>query len=182
MHLQTHLLASWSVGAALPERRDRRLVAWAGVLPDLDGLSVLWGVDAYGRWHHVLTHGLLAALATTALVALVARDRVRAALLALVAFHLHLALDLVGSGPGWVIVYLYPLSQGSIGGFPWAWELSSWPNLLFTAALVGVSLVTAVRWGRSFVESCAPVAVDVRFCALVVRIWARLSGAPSLKA
>jgi len=46
----------------LQELRDRRLVAWAGVAADLDGLSILASPDVYGRWHHVLTHGLFAGL------------------------------------------------------------------------------------------------------------------------
>jgi hypothetical protein len=62
VHLPTHLVLSWLLGHRLSERRDRRLVAWAGVAPDLDALTVLGGLDFYGQWHHVLTHGLTAAL------------------------------------------------------------------------------------------------------------------------
>jgi hypothetical protein len=58
MHPSSHLIVSWLVGQHLAERRDRLLVAYAGAAPDLDGLSLLAGVDAYGQWHHVLTHGL----------------------------------------------------------------------------------------------------------------------------
>ena len=38
----THLLISWVVAdAAQLEPRDRKLVTWCGVLPDLDGLGLL---------------------------------------------------------------------------------------------------------------------------------------------
>jgi hypothetical protein len=47
MHIPTHFMLSWTVGHRLPSRRDRALVAWAGIAPDLDGLSLFWGLDAY---------------------------------------------------------------------------------------------------------------------------------------
>ena len=46
MHIPTHLMLSWVVGHRLKDRSDRRAVAWAGVAGDLDGLSILAGVDA----------------------------------------------------------------------------------------------------------------------------------------
>jgi hypothetical protein len=55
-----HAMLSWLAAQGLPERRDRRLVVLAGVAPDLDGLSVLGGLANYGRWHHVVTHNVLA--------------------------------------------------------------------------------------------------------------------------
>lgn len=67
MHVPTHLAISWLIGHSLVERRDRRLVAWSGVAPDLDALSLLAGPAAYSQYHHVLTHGLLAAFVGTAL-------------------------------------------------------------------------------------------------------------------
>lgn len=190
MHLQSHLAAAWIVGSALEHRRDRRLVAWAGVVPDLDGLAVLGGVDAFGRWHHVLTHGLLAAVVTAGVVlalAAPASDQVRpapwadpsrrrTALLAFAAFHLHLALDLLGSGAGWRIAYLHPFSSGDIG-IAWGWALASWQNVLATMAFIGWSLRTAVTARRSFVEAWMPAAVDAAFCALVRRTWARITPA-----
>ncbi len=173
MHLQTHLMASWAIGSGLAERRDRRLVAWAGVVSDLDGLSLLWGLEAYVRWHHVLTHGLIAAAGTALVVWAGARDRLRAALLAFVGFHSHLVLDLAGSGSGWTIHYLFP-SRALEVGVDWAWELSSWQNLVATMIFLAWSLRAAVVRERSFVESWAPAAVDLAFCGLVRRAWRRL--------
>ena len=45
-----HAELSWLAGVRLTERRDRLLVTLAGVVPDLDGLSLLGGVDAYAKW------------------------------------------------------------------------------------------------------------------------------------
>jgi hypothetical protein len=45
---ETHLLASWVIGAKTTNNaRDCRLVALAGILPDLDGLGL--GVDLISR-------------------------------------------------------------------------------------------------------------------------------------
>jgi hypothetical protein len=60
-------MLSWVVGHRLAERRDRRLVAWAGAAADLDGLTILAGLDAYARWHHALTHGIAADIVSVAL-------------------------------------------------------------------------------------------------------------------
>ena len=182
MHLQTHLALSWATGSWLGDRRDRVLVTWAGVLPDLDALSALGGVDAYGRWHHVATHGILAAAVTTTLAAVAAKDRGRTAVCAFAAFHLHLFCDLVGSGTGWSIAYLFPWSLWRIQGFD-LWELASWQNLLVTLVAVGYSCWTGLRWNRSFLEAFLPRRFDEVFCRLLRRWRSRLSAAePDRKA
>jgi inner membrane protein len=159
-----HAELSWLAAQVLAERRDRRLVVLAGLAPDLDGLSVLAGVESYGRWHHVLTHGVLAALVVTLACVLLARRRLATALLAFAAFHLHLVCDLAGSGVGWSITYLWPWSRAE---WLWsgAWELNAWPNLVigtitalacFAAALpLGrtITEVVSARWDEAVVET-----------------------------
>lgn len=86
------------------------MVAYAGVAPDLDGLSLLAGVDAYGQWHHVLTHGAIGAALAALVAARLAKERLRVSLLAVTAFHLHLLCDFFGSGHGWGLTYWYPFS------------------------------------------------------------------------
>jgi len=51
MSPETHLLASWVIGAkGTDNARDCRLVALAGILPDVDGLGLLadWLTRALG--------------------------------------------------------------------------------------------------------------------------------------
>ena len=71
----THLFLSWTIAdEAGLQPRDRAVVTWAGVVPDLDGLSLipdlisrwLYGVQTgyYFEYHHFLTHGLPAAILT----------------------------------------------------------------------------------------------------------------------
>ena len=104
MHVPTHLAISWLVGHRLGERRDRRLVAWAGVAPDLDALSLLAGAQSFSKYHHNITHGILGAVVMTLLFTAFAKDKLKVAVLALLTYHLHLFCDLIGAGRDWPIV------------------------------------------------------------------------------
>ena len=62
--------------------------------------------------------------------------------LSLLSFHLHLALDLLGSGgpdgSSWPIPYLAPFSLRELA-FHGQWGLASWQNVTITVALLGAS-------------------------------------------
>jgi len=161
MHVVTHLLAGWNLAAASGQtRRDLALVAWAGVLPDLDGIGLVVDVATkrlglpeteFYAWHHVYGHGLPAAVAIAALAALVAVRRRRTALLAFLAANLHLACDLLGSRGArpedvWEISYLSPFSDALLLTWSGQWPVVSWQNTAFSGALLGLAvLVTAWR-------------------------------------
>jgi hypothetical protein len=146
-----HAELSWLLAQGLRERRDRILVTCAGLAPDLDGLSLLAGEEAYSRYHHVLFHGYVGALVTVAACAVLARSRWGVALLALGAFHLHLLCDLAGSGPGWPIHYFWP---GSLHPWFWQgqWNLASWQNSLIGLAATLACLACALPFRRTAVE------------------------------
>ena len=185
----THAFASWWVANARPlSRRDRTLVVLAGLVPDLDGLTLLVGQHAYVTYHHVVCHNALAALVCVGLAALFARERAACAALAFVAFHLHLACDYFGSGGTdgsvWVLPYLYPLVGGyadaGFAGPPWYWNrwqwpLSSWQNLVCTLAGLAAWVYVAVRLDRTWFEAVWP-AMDKELCR-VLRGW--FGGRPS---
>jgi membrane-bound metal-dependent hydrolase YbcI (DUF457 family) len=160
------------VGHRLPERRDRRLVAWAGMAPDLDGLALLAGADAYGRWHHVAMHGIVAAILVTALMTAFARDRLKVAALAFVSFHVHLLLDLLGSGVQWGIHYFWPFSDREFFS-PYRWELASWQNWTITAVALLICVRLALVHGRTFAETVLPAKADEAVVeTLRRRFWA----------
>ncbi|MBL8955965.1 MAG: metal-dependent hydrolase [Myxococcaceae bacterium] len=156
---------SWLLAQRLAARRDRALVVAAGVLPDLDGLTLLWGEEAYGRWHHVLTHGFVAALAVSLSLAAFARERLAVFALCVAAFHLHLACDLAGSGPGWPIHYLWPFSLHET---MWAgqWNLASWQNTLIGLIATLSCLACALWKGRTPVELFS-LAADAKVVATI---------------
>jgi hypothetical protein len=135
-------------------------VAWAGVAPDLDGVSAVFGADVYGRYHHVLTHGIVAALAVSVLVAFLARQRLKTALFAFVAFHVHLGCDLLGSGTGWSLTYLFPFSRWDLYT-PYGWQLASWQNAVITLAALLFCCYVGVRYGYTVAEAILPKAWDL---------------------
>lgn len=161
----THLLASWSMAEVSGlDERDRAVVAWAGLAPDLDGLGA--GIDSaarllgygdpalYGRYHHVLFHGLFGALLLPAIGLAFARRRLATFLWAFAAVHLHLACDLVGSrGPAagdvWPIHYLGPFSDAVTLSWSGQWPLNAWPNIVFTMALLAFAFHRAATTGHS---------------------------------
>ena len=166
----THLVGSWLVAVATTNNpRDRKLVTWAGVLPDIDGLGVI--PDVVGSWisgkectfyyyqtyHHLLTHGWPAAIVVSILFALYAQERRRVLLLCLLTFHLHLLCDLVGSrgptvGDLWPICYSEPLFRHPIWFWKHQWKLDGWQNQCIFIVLLITSLWVAVKRGYSFVE------------------------------
>ncbi len=129
----------------------------AGLLPDVDGLTIFAGEDAYARWHHLLTHGFIAAIATTLALTAFARERLKVLGLAFLAFHLHLLCDLLGSGVAWPIFYFEPF-DGRALGFSWGWELASWQNSSIGLAATLLCLLCAVRYRRTIVELFSPAA------------------------
>jgi inner membrane protein len=157
----SHFLAGWLVAnAAGLGRADRAIVTAAAVVPDLDGAGLIadlisgdtsGGYFWYTRFHHLLAHNLLFGLLVAGAAFAAARRRWATALLALLAFHVHLLGDFVGSkGPGdsyWTIPYLWPFSARE-----WSWEgqwmLNAWPNVLITAIALAATLYLA--WRRGF--------------------------------
>ena len=169
MHLVTHGLLGWAIGALTRlDRRGARLVALAGLLPDLDGIGLpldllnrLRGVqtDHWGEWHHELGHNLGVALLAAAGGAILAGGR-RAhrgwvGLLCLLSVHLHILGDLVGGrgpdGDRWPIPYLRPFWDQPRLSWSGQWALNAWPNIVLTVVLLGLGLRHAWRGG------CSPV-------------------------
>lgn len=149
--------------------RDRKLVTLAGVAPDLDGLGILadWSQSLltgepatyayYQHYHHLLLHGWPGAVAVALALMWFARKRWRVFLLCLLAFHVHLLCDLVGSrGPTpadyWVIAYSEPLFKHPVWMWDGQWRLDGWQNKLIFVGLLGASFWVATQRGYSFVE------------------------------
>lgn len=158
-----HAELSWLLAQRLEARRDRVLVACAGLAPDVDGLSILGGGEWYARYHHLLFHGYVGAAVTALACAALARSRRAVAALALLAFHLHLLCDLAGSGPGWPIWYFWPTSRHE---WFWdgQWDLASWQNGLVGLVATLLCLACALRYQRTAVEL-----LSTRWDAEVVR-------------
>jgi hypothetical protein len=151
------------------------LITWAGVVPDVDAISWFWGIEAYVRYHHVLTHGLVAAVTTAALCAVFARQRLRVLLLSLASFHLHLLCDYFGSGAEgshWPIYYFYPFAWTEFIT-SWGWDLASPQNAAVWLAAVSLTAWIGVTGGRTFLEAFLPARADAAVVRLLRKIFPR---------
>ena len=163
----THGLLSWVLGErALKDDRDVALVAAAGIAPDLDSAGIVVDAansflgraptDFYASLHHWLLHGVAGALAVSALLGIGAREKGKVLIGSLVAFHLHLLCDVLGSrgpDPGegiWPLYYLGPFTTKS-GVMTWQdqWLLNGWQNVSLTLGLLIWTFYVAWRWDRS---------------------------------
>ena len=163
----THLMASWyfAEAAGLDAPRDRRIVAWAGLMPDIDVLAYL-GALVYYRFdkelafdnvwkvvHHRYTHNLafVVVMGIVAYALASPAKRARVALLSMAACALHNFLDVVGAGPTWPIYPAWPFA-GMGWHAAWSWTIGDWQNIAIFVALT-LGMFAYARWrGRSPIE------------------------------
>lgn len=130
MHIQTHLMSGWCIGNCFSlSPRERFMCMLAASLPDLDGLGIIFGQDAYWEYHHLLGHNVVAGLLLSAVLACFSVARLKCFFIFLGLFHLHIAMDMFGSGACWKIYYLWPFSGAGIE-LPFCWDFYSWQNIL----------------------------------------------------
>jgi inner membrane protein len=157
MHVQTHVMSGWCIASLLPLTARQRLGAMiAASAADLDGLGILFGQEAYWRYHHTLGHNLLFGLIVSLTLTLKMRGWIGVFLLYLSLFHLHLLMDFFGSGPGWPIAYLWPFSRHPWDNRHWSWAFYSWQNISIAAGLVAWTVLIARRKGRTPLEVMMP--------------------------
>jgi hypothetical protein len=123
MYGQTHAGLGWVLGV-LPPSSDRRLRAWcvaAAVLPDIDAGAMLFGIDAYARWHHKPGHNVFlgafcVAAAFAHFQARPLKQRLLATAMVALAFASHILTDMKLSG--WEVYLLWPFSERGYGFQP----------------------------------------------------------------
>lgn len=93
-------------------RRERAVITLAGAGPDLDGLSLLAGGDAFHRYHHILFHNVGAVAAVLVLTGAFLWRKPRAWLLTVFAFGMHVVEDYITVG--WNQFPWQPLSASAV--------------------------------------------------------------------
>lgn len=196
MHLTTHLLTGWLLGNAFPghDRRVRSFALLAAVLPDADGLPIIYDfihdalVDPgpvhlywYVTLHHALGHNVFAlALVSVVLACLTPgswKRRVGAWALYVLCFGLHIACDLVGTQ--WGIYVLWPVSEYRITGLlGYRWPLESWQNYAVFCVLFSVAVGMFLWRRRSPFEIFSERADPFLFELLVEPFRRELLGLP----
>ena len=164
----THFFLGWTVANSTPSltKRERAMVTWAGVVPDVDGFGIFaerltqnsaHPLNWWSDYHHVLGHNIGFALTVTVVAGIFARQKIKTAFLVFISFHLHLVADLLGArgpdGDQWPIPYLLPFSNAWQLSWSGQWALNAWPNFVITGTLIALTLVLARRRGYSPLES-----------------------------
>ena len=190
----THLLLGWTIAnTAALSRRDRSLVALAGIAPDLDGLGMV--VDACTRhsaapthyfsdYHHVLGHNLGFGLLYFAAAFAIAKRKLLTLALVAISFTVHILADVVGGrgpeGYQWPMSVLQPFSDSLVLTWEGQWMLNAWPNFVITGVLLCVAFYLAWRRGFSPV-SIVSTRADGAFVAVLRRRFGepRADGRPA---
>lgn len=170
MQLPTHVFSGWVVASLIPRLtpRERALAMVAATAPDLDGLAIVAGRDAFETYHHVVGHNLFFGLLIAAAITSWSTHRRIMGPLALGLFHLHLVMDSFGSGRDWGISYLWPVVPREWVN-PWRWDFVSWQNILAAYGLLLVTVFIAMRQGRTPLETVTP-SLDRQLVALARRL------------
>lgn len=157
MNSGVHLGYAWLLGNTTEfTLNERRAVAISGVAADFDGLAIVLGREAFGRYHHVALHNLIFVAAITVSVFLLFPGRKKLILFCTLAGLLHLMLDFVGSH--WDLELLRPFSAAAVNLTN---HLPKWVVMYIfqgigTAAMFVLVLWVFLKKGRSFFEIFTP--------------------------
>jgi inner membrane protein len=151
-------------------RRERGAIALAGAAPDLDGLSLVAGADAYYRYHHILFHNLGSLLAVGFLAGFFFWRRAWVWLLVVFAFAMHVVEDYLTVG--WKQFPWQPFASSPVN---LADHLPAWmvQGVLQGAAMVfilGTTVWIYWRHGRTPLEILSP-ALDRLLINYAVLPW-----------
>jgi membrane-bound metal-dependent hydrolase YbcI (DUF457 family) len=109
MHLEPHFALGWTLGnIGCADRELRKWCVIGAILPDLDAVPYVFGVEAYARWHHTFGHNVFLWALFAAYVTYRCRS-LRAFVLSFLAFGSHLLTDAKLSG--WDLYLFWPLSR-----------------------------------------------------------------------
>jgi inner membrane protein len=170
MQVPIHLMTGWCTANLLPglTKRQRLFSMIAAAIPDVDGLSILGGQDAYWNWHHRAGHNLTWCIVSCTIMAMISAPFIKSFLLYAAQFHLHLLMDVFGSGPDWGIYYFWPFSNWKFDNTHLSWEFYSWENMTIAALLLIWVIAIIYRKKRTPLEAVMPN-LDRQLVALFTR-------------
>jgi membrane-bound metal-dependent hydrolase YbcI (DUF457 family) len=171
MNVVEHFLIGWCI-ASIPRDltlRERGMITFAAVAPDVDGLGMLVELPTrntshplfwWTNYHHIIAHNMGAAILMTAITFVFAKRRWLTSTYAFLAFHSHIVGDVIGArGPDgyqWPIPYFLPFSREPELAWAGQWALNAWQNFVITGCALMVTLFLAWRRGYSPVRLFSP--------------------------
>ncbi|MGZ4974632.1 MAG: metal-dependent hydrolase, partial [Limisphaerales bacterium] len=90
MYPDCHAMLGWTIGNLVPgDARLRRWATVAAILPDVDGLPIIFGANYYAQFHHTFGHNVFLWAAVSVLAWKVLRSW-KAGLVVFVSFGSHI--------------------------------------------------------------------------------------------
>jgi membrane-bound metal-dependent hydrolase YbcI (DUF457 family) len=149
MHLEPHAALGWAIGNFGGADRDlRKWCVIGAILPDIDAVPYIFGVESYSRWHHTFGHNVFLWALFVGFVTFKFRSP-RACILSFLSFGSHLLTDAGLSG--WPVDLFWPFSRSGYL-FPGAVGLEAPINthlVYYSFLLVGL---LAFLYGRTPLE------------------------------
>ena len=109
-----HGMLAWLIAVMFSKNvNDRRLIVIAGVIPDIDGVFILFDQAAYNTYHHTFGHSFVFGIMVALVASGLSSDRIRVGIAAICAFGVHLLSDIFGSN--WAVKPLCPISEFAVG-------------------------------------------------------------------
>jgi hypothetical protein len=146
-------MLGWTIGVvAKADVRLCRYCVLGALLPDLDGVSYLFGAEAYGKYHHTFGHNVFTGLLFCAVATVHCRSW-KALGLSLLCFGSHLLADAWLSG--WLQYLFWPFSgKGYV--FANAVDLAHPINLQLVYLSLAMPLALALLYKRTPFELLSP--------------------------
>lgn len=168
-----HFLIAYVAAALLTKDiRLRRIAVIGGILPDLDGIFLLFDIGAYYRYHHALLHppvaGVMLALALAAALAFYRKGAFKSAFaFFMLGFALHGAADVLGTN--WPVNLLAPFGTLDVSvGALLPYGALALLNALVLLAVLALALALFAVQKRSALELLS-VRADRKLTALFFR-------------
>lgn len=113
-----HALIAWMIANSLDvDVRTRRFCLLAGVIPDLDGIPILFDEQMFLAVHHTFGHTLLFGVLVSLVLALFLEKKRLGFSVILLGFVAHLGADIIGSN--WPVPAFAPLLPAQISISPY---------------------------------------------------------------
>jgi hypothetical protein len=102
-----HLVTAWVIAIIFSSKlKDRRIIVLCGIIPDIDGVFILFSTELFIRYHHGFGHSYIFGIPLILILSYFSSEKLKTILFSIISFSSHLILDIIGTD--WAINPLYP--------------------------------------------------------------------------
>ncbi len=137
-----HLLIAWLIANLIEtDTRTRRLALIAGVIPDIDGVAVLFDQGMFVAYHHTFAHTLVFGIAVSVILASFVHRRMLGFIIIFGCFSAHLGADIIGT---WGVPVFMPFISTSFSTSPYFSDNDVYATLYLGVLIVALSGAVAI--------------------------------------